>query len=577
MVLLCKDHEGRNIMGILEADLHQQAATRKKRRMAAWIWRQRTVYFVITVALLAAVIVFSFGNHSNGARQIFGGNQENVNTTTLHTSSAATGPLHVDQANPRYFTDGNGKAILLTGAHTWYTMQDAGWTDPPPIFDYETFLNFAQSNGQNFFRTFIWEETWRCAGISDNCYGSPMIYQRSGQGNALDGKPRFDLTKFNQAYFDRIRARTIEAGQRGFYVSLMLFEGFSVMDKDGGNLSPWPGHPFNKANNINGLDGDPDHHGDGRDIQTLRSSQVLAYQEAYVAKLIDTVNDLDNVLFEICNEANGQVDGTVSWENHFIDFVHSYEAKKPKQHPVGFTVLYPGGDNSAIFASNADWVSPNDSGSDTYKTDPPAADGSKVIIADTDHLWGLGGDRAWAWKSFTRGLNPIFMDPYSDYTFWNSQLNPNDPSCVSLRANLGYILKYAKRMNLEAMTPQKALCSTGYCLANPATNGAEYLIYLPSGATFTGILEKLGEQKRTEKYFLTDSAVRVDLSSTPGELTIEWFNPSTGVTMAGGTVSGGAKRAFIAPFTGDAVLYLYSTLPPENKNHHYYLPGIIQQ
>ena len=33
-------------------------------------------------------------------------------------------------------------------------------------------------------------------------------------------------------------------------------------------------------------------------------------------------------------------------------------------------------------------------------------------MTQADHLWGIGGNRAWVWKSFTRGLNPIFMDPY---------------------------------------------------------------------------------------------------------------------------------------------------------------------
>ena len=47
-----------------------------------------------------------------------------------------------------------------------------------------------------------------------------------------------------------------------------------------------------------------------------------------------------------------------------------------------------------------------------YRTNPPPADGRKVILTDTDHLWGVGGDVAWVWKSFLRGLNPLFMDPY---------------------------------------------------------------------------------------------------------------------------------------------------------------------
>ena len=69
--------------------------------------------------------------------------------------------------------------------------------------------------------------------------------------------------------------------------------------------------------------------------------------------------------------------------------INEYQATKPKQHSVGMTVEWPNGDNDELFASDADCIVPN-----AYY-DPPPADGSKVIIADTDHIWGIGGDRTW--------------------------------------------------------------------------------------------------------------------------------------------------------------------------------------
>jgi len=49
-------------------------------------------------------------------------------------------PLSVHPTTPRYFTDGTGKAILLTGAHTWNSLQDMGETDPPAAFDWNGYL-----------------------------------------------------------------------------------------------------------------------------------------------------------------------------------------------------------------------------------------------------------------------------------------------------------------------------------------------------------------------------------------------------------------------------------------------------
>ena len=228
-------------------------------------------------------------------------------------------------------------------------------------------------------------------------------------------------------------------------------------------------------------------------------------------KVLDTLNDLDNVLYEISNESHGDA---TEWQNHMVDFIKEYESTKPKQHPVGMTVEWPGGNNQELFASNADWISPNE-----YQ-DPPAADGSKVIIVDTDHIWGIGGDRQWVWKSFTRGLNPIFMDGYdgAGYGVGGAGFDFDDPVWVSLRRNMGYTRSYAERINLAAMTPRNDLCSTDYCLANPATSGAEYLVYLPDGGD-----------------------VSVDLTSTAGEVQVEWFNPETGQSTPGDSTTGGRE------------------------------------
>jgi len=40
-----------------------------------------------------------------------------------------TAPLTALSTNPNYFTDGTGKAVYLTGSHTWNTFQDWGTED----------------------------------------------------------------------------------------------------------------------------------------------------------------------------------------------------------------------------------------------------------------------------------------------------------------------------------------------------------------------------------------------------------------------------------------------------------------
>ncbi len=437
---------------------------------------------------------------------------------------AADGPLRVCEENPRYFTDGSGRAICLVGSHTWDSLQDMSPGDPPEAFGWEEYLDFLERYHHNFIRLWRWEPViWDTAANRRDREEiqtvAPHPWQRTGPGKAWDGKPRFDLSKFNEHYFKRLRERVVSAGERGIYVSVMLFEGWALQRME----DAWSPHPFHPKNNINGIGGDVDTDTKGVEVHQLKHRSITEIQEAYVRKVIDTVNDLDNVLYEISNENHP---GSTDFQYHMIRFIKEYEKSKPSQHPVGMTFQFKGGSNQTLFESPADWISPNPEGG--YRNNPPAADGSKVIINDTDHLWGIGGNQQWVWKSFLRGMNPIFMDPYAGVVLGERF----DPQWEPIRASMGYTLRFGERMNLAAMTPRNGLSSTKYCLANP---GAEYLVYQPE----------------------PDEEFTVKLEA--GTYKYKWFNPSTGEAPETGTLEAEAsERSFAPPFSGDAVLYLVS-------------------
>jgi hypothetical protein len=464
----------------------------------------------------------------------------------------AIGPLRVHPANPRYFTDGSGRAIYLTGSHVHDNLVDRSTR---PTFDYIAYLDFLQRHNHNFIRMWAWEHARVPQPNNTWLDFSPLPYQRTGPGDALDGKPKFDLTKFNQAYFDRLRARVIAARDRGIYVSVMLFEGWSVdgFDKNNSVFKAWDGHPFNINNNINGVDGDLDGDRRGGEVHTLRIPSITRLQAAYVRKVLDTLNDLDNVFYEIANECPRE---STEWQYYMINFIHDYERNKLQQHPVVMTFLWDragnptNGNNPELFASPAEAISPGRGPNNEYIDNPPAADGSKVVLSDTDHLWGYGGNSGWVWKSFLRGYNPIYME--AD--------DPREhPEAEEVRRAMGYTRIYADKVDLAAMPPRCDLASTEYCLANP---GIEYLIYLPSdphwiecrvrAMRFFWRLEPLFRKFR-ELFRLT---VIVDLSAASGRLAVEWLNPNTGNILSERTTTGGAKQRFRAPFRGDAVLYL---------------------
>lgn len=435
------------------------------------------------------------------------------------SAEPARGPLKVLPDNPRYFTDGSGRAVYLTGSHVWRNLKDLGPGPPPPVFDYDDYLARMKRFGHNFMRLWTWElAKYNYNRIKNEMhYSQPFPWPRTGPGKALDGGLTFDLSRLDDAYLDRLRKRVVQAGERGIYVSVMLFEGHGVQCSD----PPWcwDGHPFNAKNNINNIDGNPNGDERGTEVHTLAVPAVTRIQEAYVRKIIDTVGDLDNVLYEVANEAGSY---STEWQYHIIHFVKEVEKGRAKQHPVGMTFQYKGGRNKTLFDGPADWISPNPAGG--YRDNPPAADGRKVILSDTDHLWGIGGSRDWVWKTFLRGMNPIYMD---DYVNW---IGRDTPPQDEIRRAMGHTLAYARRMDLAKMMPRGDLASSGYCLAAP---GREILVYQSKGG-----------------------AVKVTLPDTPAAWSVEWFDAAAGKVAGTDKRTAAEATEFSPPIKGPAVLYL---------------------
>jgi hypothetical protein len=241
-----------------------------------------------------------------------------------------------------------------------------------------------------------------------------------------------------------------------------------------------------------------------------------------------------------------------------IDTVKRHEREMGyDRHPMGMTMQFPVPEqtrvNEPLLASRAEWISPGyddevfaggghpmapGSPQSRWLEDPPAADGRKVVISDTDHYAPGRGDALWAWKSFLRGHHPILMD----FGIIGG-VNPPDPSAGGpmshaafepARCAMGDTLRFAERMNLIQMEPRDDLSSTGFALADP---GQEYLVLQPSAAadSFTVLLD-------------------------PGTYAAEWFSVEGRQTVPGDaiTVERSAATSFSPPsqLSGPTVLYL---------------------
>jgi hypothetical protein len=491
----------------------------------------------------------------------------------MTTPAMTKGPLTVSAKNPRYFThrdDHSGRAVYLTGSHIWNNLHDGmgpGVEAPPEPewMDFDRYLAFLTERGHNFIRLWRWEQFQsQAAGGEYHLNMSPQPWARTGPGTAKDGQPRFDLERFDDAFFDRLRERVTKAGQAGIYVGVMFFDGWAL------HLSPAPdhieGHPFYARNNVNGVSASSID-----DLQVLPlDPRVRAIQEAYVRRVVDTLHDLPNVLWEVANESTGDgqlpdefaaylgmaetpvLGDSTEWQYWIIDLVKDHEAAHGyDSHPIGMTMQFPVAEqrkvNEPLLRSRAEWISPGyddeifsdgshpmEPGSPPshWYTDPPVADGAKVVVSDSDHYAPGQGDALWAWKSFLRGHHPILMD-----FGLIAGLEPDDGDSFEAfepgRRAMGDTRAYAERMSLVDTEPRRDVASTGYALANP---GREYLVLEPDGdgTLFTVVLDR-------------------------GRYAVEWFDVSARATSDGDpvTVDEDGPVDFRSPFTGSpTVLYL---------------------
>jgi hypothetical protein len=303
-------------------------------------------------------------------------------------------------------------------------------------------------------------------------------------------------------------------------------------------------------------------------VGAFANTSGTGYADQYIKHVIDTVNDLDNVLYTVINEAHPT---TKSFQYHVIDLVHAYEGGKSYQHPIGMSAYYGGGTsgvdnvsdaaaNGDMRASNADFMSLQGRNPNDYTTNVLDYSGSncdpKVSVLDSDHISGFGATPPigwqWPWRVLMRGHNALYLDFCTDSDMFG-QSGPANPSAgivsdPDLRKHLGYSLKMANRCDLRNMTPQDSDSpDTGYCLEK--SNAQEYLVFAPNSGAF-----------HVNNMAAADYAVEWMDASTSSSGQVIPGQPSTYHATAGSNSFNGNSVGL----TGGAVLHL-TQIPPSGN------------
>ena len=240
---------------------------------------------------------------------------------TLLAPRAAPGPLALHPDNSHYFLWRGRPTVLITSGEHYGALLNLD-------FDYRKYLDTLAADGMMLTRVFsgAYVEPDGAFNIARNTLAplpgrfiSP--WARSNQPGYANGGNRFDLGRWDEAYFHRLKdlAATQE---KGIVIELTLF---CPMYED----TQWKLSPMNARNNINGVGGV------GRlDVHTLdKDGGLLTIQEALTRKLVTELNPMDNVMFEIMNEPYvGKV--PMAWQHRIADVIAETERGLPKKHLI---------------------------------------------------------------------------------------------------------------------------------------------------------------------------------------------------------------------------------------------------
>lgn len=430
-----------------------------------------------------------------------------------------------------YTAAASTSAVVLDEFYAW-NLADAD----PTVNDYVTAFDSMVTSGLNFSRMWLYPEATSWGEAAWLASGEPRVpthmmpWVRTGVSTDCTSGTcvmigRYNLDTWNEAFFTQVRQRVLAARERGLKLAIVLFEGWGTTQVTYHAFSS----PFASGNNEQSISCDTNANGRCEENHTLANPSVTAYQVAYVKKLIDTLNDLDNIVgWEIVNEPNNT--GTLAWQDYIADTIATYEATKTNQHLIiQSPYINPAATSNAYLRANTrfDVIVPSCIATEDYSTNPPVADGNQIEMVDTDHtgVSDMCGTEVsgWPWKTFLRGRHPIFLNE-----------REAGATLTQIQAEMAQTITYANKVNLAAMTPSSgtSIFSTEYGLYDACN---EYLMYMPS-----------------------DGSSTINLTSCSGGATydVEYLNVTSGAVSSGGTTTGGASRAFNPAGSDPMVVYL---------------------
>jgi hypothetical protein len=412
-----------------------------------------------------------------------------------------TKPIALHKKNPHYFTYKGKPTVLITSAEHYGAVINLD-------FDYVKYLNELQSKGLNLTRTFTgaYVEPMGAFNITENTLAPSSDrficpWPRSNEPGYASGGNKFDLERWNDAYFTRLKDFVSTAEKKGIIIELALF--CPMYENIQWNISP-----MKASNNINRV-GDV-----GKDdVYTLdKNGGLLKVHESLVRKIVGELRAYSNVIYEICNEPYfGGV--TMEWQHHIATLITAAEKELGVKHLISQNIA---NDSAKITNPHPDvsvfnfhYASPPTAVKQNYGLNKVIGDNETGFRGQQDSTYRKEG-----WQILLSGgalynnLDYSFTASSEEGSFTYGEKQPGGGS-ASLRNQLRHLTKFMNELDFVRMKPDKSFF-----------NGP-----LPPGTRVFGLSEK---GKQYAVYFLHGQQVSPTLSLPAGKYTVEWMDPVTG-------------------------------------------------
>ena len=445
--------------------------------------------------------------------------------------------LEICPKHPYYFRDGDQHVVLVgVSDRALFTI----WENDKG-FSWRKYFDDLAAHHLNYVRqdVFSWGALMAPVNYPAQFSNPAWPFARTGQGKAIDGKPKFDLTKFDQSYFDRrLKPFLRQATKQGIYVELTLFEGFRARSDFKESL-------YAEQNNVNRLGLRP---GQVTSDAALGNRRLIAIQHAYIDKVLAEAAQFVSVIYLIANEGGGW-----SLVAHLIDYIHNHPTHPshlvsageqatsfdPRKGDNDIVVKHRG--KGGLYATDAD-VRNHHTALLRFRVGKPVCHNEYFLYANasTDDV---NFPRKMMWADFTAGGHSNFFD----FAFWRGTGQRLDDGLPS------------------RWPPSEILRGGQYLLDFLTDNGVRFWTMAPhdelatvkeNNKTYIFTLAAPGEEYIY--YVLGNGPATITLKLPTGSFTAGWYDPKRGRFLGPAhRIEGSGQYLFQSPaFEQDIVLYV---------------------